>query len=732
MSMRAALRLPPDLRERLPVLPVQMSSRLRWPAGILGFVVAVQLVFHLTVGNWINGLTLGALYGVLATGIVLIYRALRIINFAAAAVGAVPAIFAFSADNKGWMNFAEALPIVIVGGALCGVLADALVMRRFARGSRLMATVATIGIAQSFAILAFFIPVWMGNNSGTQPYIPTPWAGWHISDSRGAPILKGDQVFALLAVVAAASSVWAFLRYSRIGIALRAASENADRAGLLGIPVRTVQTVAWALAGALAAVAIYAEGPLIGVPRDATLGYDTLLYGLTAAVIAGMESIWTALIAGLAIGVIIFGAVANTGDNDVASVPIMLLILAALLIRRGQLARAYSTGVATWREVRIFHRVPCQLCSLPEVWGAKYVAGAFALGLALLLPFVVGEQNVPLLTVLPIFGIVAVSLVVLTGWAGQISLGQFGIVGMAAGVSGGLVANHGIDFFFALAIAVAVGALAAVVIGLPALRIQGLYLAVTSLAFGYVVPGFMLNSHYAVGAHIMPAGYSARIERPLLYGRFDMGNSKVFYLVAVSLLVLTMAAAAAFRRLRSGRILIAARDNQRAAMAYGINITRARLAAFAVSGGIAGTAGVMLTYQHHTVIPDDYNPSYGIAVFLAAALGGLGSLTTAVLGTMLVVATVVFGPDLYSLLGQNLAYILPLLVTGPILLLQLRQYPGGLAEPFYNARDAVLRRIANRRSIEVPSLIADRATDQRPVFDGALAEGLPAGAGGGS
>jgi branched-chain amino acid transport system permease protein len=722
MSM-AMRRLEPQL-ERLRQLGDASPRRLaavRWAGVTLVFLVVVQSLFHLTAGNYINGLVMGGLFGVLAVGIILIYRALRIINFAAAALGAVPAIFAFSVNIKGWMNYVEALPIALIGGALAGLLSDVVVMRRFARGSRLIATVATIGLAQSFAILAFYIPIWMGQDAGLAQYVPTPWASWHISDSRGAPILNGDQVFALLSVLVAAGAVWAFLRYSRIGIALRAASENSDRAGLLGIPVRRVQTVAWTLAGALAAIAIYAQGPLQGVPRDSTLGFGTLLYGLAAAVIAGMEGIWAALAAGMAIGLVIFGSVATNGDSDVASALMLVIIIAALLARRGRLARAYSTGVATWREVKMFRRVPSQLARLPEVWGVKLGIGILFVALFVLLP-IVDSGDAGLLTILPVFGIVAVSLVVLTGWAGQISLGQFGIVGMAAGVSGGLVANHGIDFFAALAIAVLVGAASAVAIGLPALRIQGLYLAVTTLAFGFVVPGFMLNTHYAVGAHIMPGGYASKIERPLLYGRFDLSNDTVFYFVCLGLLVLAMAAAAAFRRFRSGRILLAARDNQRAAMVYGIHVTRARLAAFAVSGAIAGMAGVMIPYAHHTVIPADFSPAYGIGAFLAAAIGGLASLPTAVVGTMILESVVVFGPRLYSLWGPTWVVVLPLLVTGPVLVLQLFLAPGGLAQQVYEVRDLYLRRVARRRGIEVPSLVADRAVaaEQQPAFAQAL------------
>ena len=727
MSMAQARSAAESSLRRLQALrdaPQLRPAPVRWAVVSVAFLIVFQSIFHLTLGNYINGLVLGGLYGILAVGIILIYRAMRIINFAAAAVGSVPAIVAFMADTRGTFNFVEGLPLVLVGGAAMGALAGLIMVFRFARGSRLIATVATIGVAQSFAILAFYIPIWLHENAGTQAYVPTPWSGWNISDSRGAPILTGNQLFALVSVLVAALGVWAFLRFSRIGIALRAASENADRAGLLGIPVRLVQTVAWAIAGALAGLAIYAQGPLTGIPRDTTLGFGALLYGLAAAVIAGMEGIWTAVLAGMATGLVIFGSVANFGDSDLASALMLVLILTALLARRGQLARAYNTGVATWREVAIFHRVPAKLTSLPEVWGAKLGLGLFFFALALLLPLVlVPDADIALLTLLPLYGIVAVSLVVLTGWAGQISLGQFGIVGMAAGVSGGLVANHGIDFFAAMAVAVLVGALSAVVIGLPALRIQGLYLAVTTLAFGFVVPNFMLNNHYAVGAHIMPIGYASPIKPPLLYGRFDLDNEKVFFLVCMALLALAMLAAAAFRRFRSGRILVAARDNQRAAMVYGINVTRARLSAFAVSGAIAGLAGLMIPYFHQTVIPDDFAAQYGIAIFLAAVIGGLGSLPTAVAGTMLLEALIIFGPKLYAAWGPTWLVVVPLVLTGPVLVLQLTFFPGGLAEGVYLARDAYLRWVARRRGLDMPSLVADRAAaEPQPAFAQALGD----------
>src|SRR5437899_2687628 len=362
----------------------------RYVALFVVFTLFIEILFHsvLSVAYLVDGIALGSLYGIVGVALILIYRTNRIINFAAAAVGPVPAIAAV------------------------------------------------------------------------------------------------------------------FLRYTRIGIALRASAENADRASLLGIPVQRVQTVAWIMAGALAAMAILVSSPLIGVPQDASLGFKTLLYGLTAAVVARMERIGLALAAGLGIGVIIFGAVAKYGSDDYASALMLLVILVALLVQRGALSRAYDAGTSTWEAVKMFRPIPAELRGQREVIIGRIVLFAASIALVVIVPFVIGKPNIPDLIVLPIFGIVAVSLVILTGWAGQISLGQFGIVAAGALVAGGLAANHNIEFFEAVAIGVAAGVVVSVIIGLPAVRIQGLYLAVTTLAFAYAMVSYVLNTHYPIGRHL--------------------------------------------------------------------------------------------------------------------------------------------------------------------------------------------------------------------------------------
>lgn len=690
---------------RLPVLVLRRAII----AAIFFFVV--RDYYHLTTKSVIDALALGSLYGIVGVGLVLTYRTSRIINFAAGAIGAVPAITAVLLSTANHVNYLLTMPIAIIGGLLSGALTEILVLRRFKHASRLIVTVISIGVAQSYAALGFFIPVWFGERAAAVPRVTTPWQGWQLHNSRGEPILTGNQVFALAIVLVLTFGLMFFLKRTRLGIALRASSENADRALLLGIPVDRVAMTAWALAGLLSAVAIFAQAPLIGVPSDASLGFDTLLYGLAAAVVARFENIGLALLMGLGVGMVIVGSVVKVGDYSYANGLMLVIILVGLLAQRRSRSRAADANASSWQTVAIFRPTPVELRRVAEVIRGKAVFVGALLALAVVLPFVIGDAYLTELQLLPIYGIVGVSLVVLTGWAGQISLGQFGLVGIGAAVSGNLIANHNVDFFFALFMGIAAGAVTAVIIGLPAVRMHGLNLAVTTLAFGYAMQYYVLNKNYWIGSHLLPTNYSANIVRPVLYGKWDLENQKTFYFVCLVLLLICMLASSSFRKMHSGRMLIALRDNQRAATSYTIAPIRTRLAAFAIAGAICGVAGTLYAYAQHNVISGNYDVLSSIGIFLACAVGGLGSLAAGVLGAISFEAFVLFGPSLYQGLGPTWYAVIPLLLTGPLLIVNLYFNPGGLAGWAFDIRDNWLRKVANRHRIHVPSLVADRLVD---------------------
>ncbi|MHB1785701.1 MAG: branched-chain amino acid ABC transporter permease [Acidimicrobiales bacterium] len=686
------------------------------------FLLFVELVFHQSLPDLVNGVALGSLYGIMAVAVVLIYRTQRVINFAAAAIGSVPAIIALYLDIQYHFSYLVVLPIVLVGGPLMGALTDIVVMRRFSDSPRLIVTVLTIGVAETFSLLAYFIPIWMGHSAKEISVVPTPWQHFAIHNGRGQPVVTGNEIAEIVVVLIVTIGLILFLRGTRIGLALRAAAENADRAALLGIPVRRLSTVAWMLAGLLAALAVYFQAPVIGVPQDTSLVLDpTLLFMLGAAVVARFNRIGVAVAAGCASGILVFATVQSTGSSDVATALMFVVILLALLFQRGGLSRAFDTGVETWRSLKEFRPIPAELRHLPEVKAFRLAIPGVLVVVAVVvgLPGVgLSAPNIPFLVLLPIFGMVAVSMVVLTGWSGQISLGQFGLAAAGALVTGGLVAHHNPDFFAVLGLGIAAGVAAAVLVGLPAARFPGMQLAVITLAFNYMIWSYLMNPHYPIGKLLMPTGFTAQINRPVLWQRISLGQigpNRNYYFLCLVCLGLVMAAAASFRRYHSGRVLIAVRDNQRAASSYAINVVRSRIAAFAVAGGIAGMAGVLLMYAQGNVIPDSFAPQYSIIIFLAVVVGGANSVPWAVIGAVTFEAVTVFGPKVLNpILGSSVTSALPLVLAGPGLIITLVQYPAGNAEWGYKLRDRFLRRVAARHDILVPSLVADRlvATDE--------------------
>jgi len=158
------------------------------------------------------------------------------------------------------------------------------------------------------------------------------------------------------------------------------------------------------------------------------------------------------------------------------------------------------------------------------------------------------------------------------------------------------------------------------------------------------------------------------------------------------------------------------RDNERAAAAFAVNPARTRLAAFAISGGIAGLAGVLFAYAQQNVVPGTYQPQASLTIFLAVAIAGVSSVPWAVVGAMAIEVAVVFGPRVYDLFhSTTIETTLPLLLTGPILLINAYFNPGGSAELGMRKRDDWLRRVAKRRGILVPALVADPATSAETV-----------------
>jgi branched-chain amino acid transport system permease protein len=484
-----------------------------------------------------------------------------------------------------------------------------------------------------------------------------------------------------------------FLLRTDSGVAVRAAAENSDRALLLGIPVRRLATIVWMIAGGLSALTYLLKAPFSGVTPGVANGPEILLPGLAAAVVARMESLPVAFAAGLGLGITEQVVRWNSsGTPSLVDVAYLVVILGALLLQRGKLSRAIEGVTSSWSSTGVVKNIPRELRHLPEVRYVKMVLLALVAFAFVVIPGGWTSSQQLLAAFAVVWGMVAVSLVILTGWGGHISLGQFGIVGVGAIVGGNLLARGHQDLFVALTAAGLAGALAALLVGLPALRIRGLFLAVTTLAFAIALDSYFFNPDK------FPSMLNIEIHRPMLWQRFDLESNYTMYLFCLAFLALSILVAVGVRKARSGRVVIATRDNQRAADAAAVPTTSVKLSAFILAGVIAGVAGGLHVQIQHSLAQHTYSPIDSITVFSTAVIGGLGSISGALAGVLL-----------FQWLGTVTALgDFRLLLTGTGLLVVLYALPGGFGQLMLAVRDRYLRWVAARRGILVPSLVADK------------------------
>jgi len=300
------------------------------------------------------------------------------------------------------------------------------------------------------------------------------------------------------------------------------------------------------------------------------------------------------------------------------------------------------------------------------------------------------------------FAIIGLSLVVLTGWAGQISLGQMAIVGLGAAVSATCTSRWHVDLTLALMIGGLTGGLVAFAVGVPALRLRGLYLAVTTFAFGLATEQWLLSDRFFGW---FPKG-EQRFERPPLFGRIALDTPIRYYMYSLVVLVLAFLATRGIRRSRTGRVIIAVRENERAAQSYSIPVVRARLTAFVISGVLAGIGGALFTHLNQSFSAASYGTGESFSVFTSAVIGGLGSLGGAVLGAVYLRGTRWF------ITSQEWQ----LLSTGAGVLLVLLILPGGLGALWITIRDVCVRLLTRPRHDVAPEAPATQAPAvARPV-----------------
>ena len=639
-----------------------------------------------------NGLVDGFAIGMLALGIVLIFRASGVINFAVGALGVLSAsLLSVLHFNYDWA-FWPAAAVSIAAGALFAAAVELTVITRLFRAPRVILLVATIGVAQLGELLRVALP---DTDTTFADRYPTAIDGeWEVLGVR----ISGAELTVVISVAATTAALSYFLRRTTYGQAIRASAANADLARLSGISPKIISTITWTIAGALSAIALILLAGTNGSPSAlGSLGPATLVQVLAAALIGRLQSFPLALAGGIAIGLtkslLFFNYPSSPGLFD--AVLFLIVVGATWLAFRGH-ATASDDDFS-------FVPTPRPLpARLGERWWVR-LSGRFGIALltlvAVVLPLVVTTASRQFLySRVLVLAIIAISLVVLTGWSGQVSLGQGALAGIGALSTSALVDGRdlgvglgGLSFDVALPethflVAAPVAALAtaavAALIGVGALRVRGFQLTIATLAFALVAQQYLWRRPFLSGG-------SSTVTIPRANsGPVDLTSQRSYYYLCLGVLLVVIVLVARMRATGVGRRWLAVRDNPDTAAANTVSPPGVQLQAFAVSGFIAGLGGALLGGLLPGIgLSEQFRIEDSVEILAIAVIGGIGTVAGPVLGAIWIVGLPAIWP--------TNPYV-PLLTSSLGLLILLMYFPGGLAQMVIDGRARVLHWYASR------------------------------------
>ncbi len=601
------------------------------------------------VGPWIdytvNGIVVGNIYALLAVGLALIFGVANLINFAHGSVFSVGGYVGFVCTVRLHLPLPVTAAVVIVVCGLLGMAIERFGTRPLHGTSRIAPLLATIGIGLVLdqILQLVFSPDPRALPSG----LPT----WRIQ-------LGGGSIGTLDLLIAgvgffSAGALYAFLRFTKLGWAVRATAQDTDAARQMGVYTDRVNMLVFAIASALGGVG----GLLIGMYYnniDPSLSFQATLKGVVAAMVGGLGSLPGAILGGLLLGLVESFGIALFGASYRNLFAFAILIL-VLVLRPGGLfgdrERAPEPLTGTFVARAKMVRVP------------RWVIAVAAAG-AVLLPLSHQPYILQVGTNALLYGLVALSLTLVAGTAGQVSLGHAALLAIGAYVSALLA----VDLGWPVGATVLLGGVGAAVLGTllvyPAFRMQGHYVSITTLAIGEIVSLVILNWTGLTGGSM---GLAAIPPLSLFGFAFDSAES-VYWL---SLGVVAVLALLQMRLLDShlGRSWRAVRDDEIAARSYGLVPQRYKAMAFAFGGFGAGISGAISAHQFSYINYETFGSAVSILALTIVILGGLGNVAGALLGSVLLVAL----PEAFRVLADY-----RVLIYGLALLLLIRFRPQGL------------------------------------------------------
>ncbi|MFG2497692.1 ATP-binding cassette domain-containing protein [Streptomyces sp. NPDC048441] len=568
-------------------------------------------------GFVLSGLVSGALYALLATGLVLSYSASGLFNFAHGATAYLCALTFYELHSGfGWPAVPTALLLVCVVAPALGWGLDRLMFRKLARVGETAQIVATIGLLVALPALGLWVVELLEdagasvkpaeNQFGLPGVGPSPAKSWQLTDGVG---IDSDQLITWVATALVAIGLWVLMRHTPLGLRLRAAVDNRSLVELRGMSADRLSSVAWMLSSGLAGLAGVLATPLLGLSsHDFTL---FLFVSATAAVLGRFMSIPLAFAGGLGLGVLqnLVAGYADFAERITGfrtAVPFLILFAGLLLLTR----RQRTAGTAAVDAPPIDYLAG-------RSWGRRW--GPWAMGgvlLALSFYTVTSPFWSGILAQGLAISLVFISFTVVTGLGAMVSLAQATFVTGAALVAG-LLMSHGWPFIAAALVGTCGAALLGALVALPALRLGGRSLALATLALAFLADQVLFQMGW-----LRNGDTGWEIPRAV-FGPVDLSDDRAMGVAMVVLVAVTVAALSALRGSATGRAMLAVRSAPAAAMASGVSVVRTKLLVFTLSAGLAGFGGVMYASFNTRITATDFTAMTGLvwlAVVVAAGV----------------------------------------------------------------------------------------------------------------
>jgi sulfate-transporting ATPase len=567
----------------------------------------------------IIGLGAGATYALFAQGAVLIYRGSGLVNFAQGAIGTFAAYLAFLemyGEGKP-LRLVPALIVAVLAAGAVGLLFQVVVLRALRGAAAIVRVIATIGLLG--LLQAIIAKRWGLGNHRVESFLPHrvfDWSGYTVQEER---------LYLIGITVLLTAGLWAWTRYTRMGLAINASAQNERAVQTLGWSPDRLAALTWSIGGVLAGLAAVLAAPLTGLSAI-TFTIVVTVAGLGAALLGGFHSFPWTLVGGLIIG--IGEAMATNYGDEITDLTNQELITG--LNRASAFLVIFLVVVVRGRGLPLRSHVAARL---PRLGTGQISPRAVIFASTVFLALLFGVMDDPwaraAYTSLSA-AVMILSIVVITGYAGQISLAQWALAGIGALIAARFVhAGWPVEVSILLGIALTIPV--GLVFAVPALRTRGVNLAVVTLGLGFLVSEVVFANPRYLG-DVLDGG--TRIERVKLFGiqvdAFDHPHAwAAVNLVCFVLLALLVAN---LRRSRTGRRLLAVRTNERAAASLGISVFGVKLYAFAVSAGLAAVAGILVGFRSQVVTYTEFNVFASINSLGHAVIGGLGFVLGAVFG----------------------------------------------------------------------------------------------------